>query len=330
MKKYRDAAKSELEAQRELLDSLMGINRNNDRKGEQVLDFRDDRVCKFYLIGLCPHDIFVNTKVDEGPCAKIHSEALKADFERQGDPYMYDSMIEKEFSNRISEADRQIRRARARVEDEKEDEELNPEINPDIIRIHGEISKVIQEAERAIAADDIDRAQELTLTRLEDLNKEKQGALARINDLRKQRLGSNDKKLRVCDVCGSFLSVLDSDKRLTDHFLGKQHIGFQYMRDSLDAIRKRRDERRSRREVSGGSSSNTVVVNDQPQPSRRREDSRERGTATANAGRYGPSDSSRSGGGGSRRPDSRDRDRGRRREDSRERDRRYRQRSRSR
>ena len=36
-----------------------------------------------------------------------------------------------------------------------------------------------------------------------------------------------NKKLRVCDVCGSFLSILDSDKRLADHFLGKQHLGYQ-------------------------------------------------------------------------------------------------------
>jgi hypothetical protein len=33
-------------------------------------------------------------------------------------------------------------------------------------------------------------------------------------------------------------------RRLTDHFLGKQHIGFQFMRDSLEAIRARREERR--------------------------------------------------------------------------------------
>jgi hypothetical protein len=59
------------------------------------------------------------------------------------------------------------------------------------------------------------------------------------------RLGVDvNKKLRVCDVCGSFLSIMDSDKRLADHFMGKQHIGFQLMRDQLDAIKNRRDERR--------------------------------------------------------------------------------------
>jgi LUC7 N_terminus len=32
---------------------------------------------------------------------------------------------------------------------------------------------------------------------------------------------SGHQKLRVCDVCGAYLSVLDSDRRLADHFGGK-------------------------------------------------------------------------------------------------------------
>jgi hypothetical protein len=246
--------KSEMDAQRELLDSLMGINRNNDRKADHVSDFRDDRVCKFYLAGMCPHDMFVNTKMDEGPCPKLHTEQLKMAFEQNGDLYMYDHIIEKEFTARLNEADRIIKRARARVEDDKVDEEINPDVNPDIIRIHGDMSKLIQEAEAAGEVGDIDRVQDLVLIRLEELTKEKQAVMNRINETRKQRLSGPDKKLRVCDVCGSFLSIFDSDKRLGDHFLGKQHIGFQYMRDTLEAIKKRRDERRSSSTSNQGSS----------------------------------------------------------------------------
>lgn len=55
MPKYRESNKSEMDSQRELLDNLMGINRNNDRKKDDVRDFRDDRVCKFFLTGMCPH-----------------------------------------------------------------------------------------------------------------------------------------------------------------------------------------------------------------------------------------------------------------------------------
>ncbi len=48
-----------MDSQRELLDTLMGINRNNDRKDEHISDFRDDRVCKFFLTGMCPYGTFV-------------------------------------------------------------------------------------------------------------------------------------------------------------------------------------------------------------------------------------------------------------------------------
>lgn len=60
MPKYREAPKNDMDSQRALLDSLMGINRNNDRDADQIHDFRDDRVCKFYLTGMCPHGTTVN------------------------------------------------------------------------------------------------------------------------------------------------------------------------------------------------------------------------------------------------------------------------------
>ncbi len=60
MRKYRESGKNEMDSQRDLLDSLMGINRNNDRSGEQVSDYRDDRVCKFFITGMCPNGALSN------------------------------------------------------------------------------------------------------------------------------------------------------------------------------------------------------------------------------------------------------------------------------
>lgn len=51
----------------------------------------------------------MNTKMDEGPCQKVHSENLKADFQRSKDVHAFDNIIEREFNNRISEADRVIK-----------------------------------------------------------------------------------------------------------------------------------------------------------------------------------------------------------------------------
>eukprot|EP01035_Chromulina_nebulosa_P040235 gene40235-54405_t len=182
MRKYRDSSKSEMDSQRELLDSLMGLNRNNDKGDNQVMDFRDERVCKFFITGMCPNDIFVNTKMDEGPCMKVHSEALKAAFERHGDPHMYDSLIEREFQTKVQEADRVIKRARARIEEEKIDESINPDINPEVIRLNGVITSILNDAEKAAEADDIDKAQELILMKLEDVLKEKAAVVAKISE----------------------------------------------------------------------------------------------------------------------------------------------------
>lgn len=181
---------------------------------------------------------------------KVHSEALKAAFERHGDPHMYDSLIEREFQNKVLEADRVIKRARARIEEEKIDESINPDVNPEVIRLNNLITALLNEAEKAAENDDIDKAQELILTKLEDLLKEKTNVVAKISEQKRilmQKTGAdNNKKLRVCDVCGSFLSIFDSDKRLSDHFLGKQHIGFQYMRDAIESIRAHREEMRAK------------------------------------------------------------------------------------
>jgi RNA-binding protein Luc7-like 2 len=113
------------------LSSLMGFNRNRDRDDQEIKDFRDPRVCKFYLLGMCPHgkrpirwrlvslvsdgvpadvvEMFVNTKADTGPCEKIHSDPLRYEFERNGDLGMFDNEVEREFVARISDIDRTIK-----------------------------------------------------------------------------------------------------------------------------------------------------------------------------------------------------------------------------
>lgn len=47
---------------------------------------------------------------------------------------------------------------------------------------------------------------------------------------------SGHQKLQVCDVCGAYLSRLDNDRRLADHFYGKMHLGYAQMRKAYDAF----------------------------------------------------------------------------------------------
>jgi len=236
-----------MEEQKELLDRLMGINRNNDRNDEVVSDFRDDRVCKFYLRGVCPHDMFVNTKVDIGPCKNLHSDELKAKFEKCApEVRMYDIMIERDFTQRIADLERSIRKSHARLEEEKM-MEANPESNTEVIGITAEMHVLGMEVEELLNSGDIDKALEIS-EKMDSLMIDKQSLCAKLSDAAKvvqNRAGVDaSKKLRVCDVCGSLLSILDSDKRLADHFLGKQHTGFQVMRDAIESVSNWREERK--------------------------------------------------------------------------------------
>jgi hypothetical protein len=49
---------------------------------------------------------------------------------------------------------------------------------------------------------------------------------------------SGHQKLQVCDVCGAYLSRLDNDRRLADHFYGKMHLGYAQMRKTFEVLQK--------------------------------------------------------------------------------------------
>jgi hypothetical protein len=48
-----------MDEMRKQLDALMGTDRNGDIAGKK--SFTDPEICKYYLAGLCPHDLFINT-----------------------------------------------------------------------------------------------------------------------------------------------------------------------------------------------------------------------------------------------------------------------------
>jgi RNA-binding protein Luc7-like 2 len=52
---------------------------------------------------------------------------------------------------------------------------------------------------------------------------------------------SGHQKLRVCDVCGAYLSILDSDRRLADHFGGRMHLGYVKLREVVSEFEARRE-----------------------------------------------------------------------------------------
>ena len=59
------------------------------------------------------------------------------------------------------------------------------------------------------------------LAKADALKAEKADKERELQNLSETAGASGHQKLRVCDICGAYLSVLDSDRRLADHFGGK-------------------------------------------------------------------------------------------------------------
>ncbi|EGZ27713.1 hypothetical protein PHYSODRAFT_539131, partial [Phytophthora sojae] len=216
-----------MEAQRALLDSLMGFNRDGDRPDDDPqLDFRHPRVCKPFLCGLCPRELFQNTRLDAGACQLIHSPSIRAAYEQEATrDFGYERALATELSRLLADVERKIAKAQRRLDED------NGDTCPDRARLL-ELTQELQDAaaQAAQRARDGDADASLQLVEKAELLKRKRRELLRQTQTKGAKDGGApdviDQKLRVCDVCGAFLSIFDSERRLADHFGGKVHVGY--------------------------------------------------------------------------------------------------------
>ncbi|KAJ1443580.1 Luc7-related [Sesbania bispinosa] len=318
-----------MDAIRKQLDVLMGANRNGDVR-EVNRKYYDRDVCRLYLVGLCPHELFQLTKMDMGPCPKVHSLQLRKEYEeaKAKGSDNYDRELEDVIDKLIGECDRKIGRALKRLEDDDAKAAIAISVSevtqtPEVLELSKQIKEKLKEADQydlegktdmkiraleiveelrtkradkqsmlLLDAFNKDRAslpqplpnppplaplpvvtpdartQEMInekLKKAEDLGEqgmvdEAQKALEEAEALKKlparqepvldsskytaADVRITDQKLRVCDICGAFLSVYDSDRRLADHFGGKLHLGYMQIREKLAELQEERNKSR--------------------------------------------------------------------------------------
>ncbi|CAA2958159.1 RNA-binding Luc7-like 2 [Olea europaea subsp. europaea] len=317
-----------MDSLRKQLDVLMGANRNGDVL-EVTRKYFDRDVCRLYLSGLCPHDLFQLTKMDMGQCTKVHSLQLRKEYQEAKAKGLdnYDRDLEDNIDRLIVECDRKIERALRRLDKEDANAAIAISVSqvtqtPEILELSKQIKEKLKEVDqfdlegktdmkiRALeeveelrvkradmqsmllldafnkdraslpqpltnppqlaplpAATPDPRIQEMInekLKKAEDLGEqgmidEAQKALEEAEALKKlparhepvqdsskytaADVRITDQKLRVCNICGAFLSVYDSDRRLADHFGGKLHLGYMQIREKLADLQEERDKK---------------------------------------------------------------------------------------
>jgi hypothetical protein len=84
------------------------------------LTITDPKVCRSYLVGNCPHDLFTNTKNELGPCPKVHNEALKTEYADadadQKRRWGFDFDYLRDMQHHIDGCNRKIDQAQRRLE----------------------------------------------------------------------------------------------------------------------------------------------------------------------------------------------------------------------
>ncbi|KAJ8603413.1 hypothetical protein MRB53_042180 [Persea americana] len=99
--------------QRKLLEQLMGADAMvaSGSARTQQLAITDSKVCRSYLVGTCPHDLFTNTKQDIG--LKVEFDAADAE-QKKAWAFEYDYM--RDMQQYIDDCNRKIEAAQRRLE----------------------------------------------------------------------------------------------------------------------------------------------------------------------------------------------------------------------
>ncbi|XVF49364.1 hypothetical protein PTKIN_Ptkin04bG0005800 [Pterospermum kingtungense] len=241
-----------MDAQRALLDELMGTARNlteEEKKGYREIRWDDKEVCAFYMVRFCPHDLFVNTRSDLGPCPRVHDQKLKESFEKSPRHDAYVPRFEAELAQfcekLVTDLDRRVRRGRERLAQEVEPAPpapLSAEKSEQLAVLEEKIKNLLEQVETLGEAGKVDEAEAL-MRKVEALNAEKT-ALTQQPQNDKLLMLAQEKKMALCEVCGSFLVANDAAERTQSHVTGKQHIGYGMVRDFISEFKEAKEKAR--------------------------------------------------------------------------------------
>jgi hypothetical protein len=224
-----------VDATRALLDELMGKERNAlpANRSNRDAHFSDPDVCKFFICGFCPNELFTNTKSDLGACTKSHDEYLKQMYHEspKKNQYPYERDFIHYLERLIDDLDRRIKRGHDRldVQDDKAEIPLTVENAEKVRSISERIQILLAQIEDLGEEGKVDESQQLM--KLVDKLKEEKEHIIQSNDNRP--LSANEKRMKVCEICGAFLVVGDTEKRMMSHLDGKQHQGFALIRKTV-------------------------------------------------------------------------------------------------
>jgi hypothetical protein len=180
-------------------------------------DFRDARVCRHFLAGLCTIDLYFRLKLSSQPCTQVHDGALADAYDaarRSGAHGGYEAELTRHLEEIVQRNDREgFMRAGA-----------EGGAGGAIPRVCADVHPNIDEFSRAVDATQaaLDAANAAQMVRLEEelvvVKRRRCEALARVM----RTAVNSDTKQRLCATCGTVLTLVDNDDRASAAHRGRR------------------------------------------------------------------------------------------------------------
>lgn len=210
---------------RQKLDELMGTGWDG---AKNAMHYSHPRVCRSFLLGLCPHDALSNTKMSMGACPKIHDYCLKADYEnssktcRSSQHHLYELTV-------LTYLQKVIRSCES-INQAKKGRLARCKSNSWKVRV------VDKEAELKSYDDMVDKK----LIEAEELGcqgkvQEALGVIKEVERLKRRRIRlekylirkANEpakvQKHKICEECKLCIGIDDNEQRVANHSSGRLH-----------------------------------------------------------------------------------------------------------
>lgn len=139
---------------KELLDQLMGKDRNKPTfKGLQE-QWKDPGMCKPYILDFCPSGLFHNTKIDVGKCHNTHSDVVRDQYDRSSDPEKalltrkYEMDLLTHLERVVDQVENRVRKQKERVYTAAPQFHLTGDRAREVEKLNAQISQLMKDAER--------------------------------------------------------------------------------------------------------------------------------------------------------------------------------------
>ncbi|WKX98145.1 hypothetical protein Q1695_013660 [Nippostrongylus brasiliensis] len=247
----------------QMLNELMGPQRNSLPGEGSTIDFDHPDVCRDFLVGFCLAEAFRNTKNDLGFCPyPIHDEALKKRYQESSrfGRLGYEDKYFERLNRMHNEVRRKIEKNEARLVHTRADTHVSEEVydkkKKDLIEkremLGRRIEGLMEEAEIegaqgnvAAAQSAVQKADELTKQRSELQKEEETLELERQRAITMEdQLTAGNKQMQVCQVCGCFMLTNDAQSRIDDHLSGKLHIAYTRIKEQIDFMMRTKEEKK--------------------------------------------------------------------------------------